>query len=93
MAKVHVKKGDEVVVIAGSEIGKRGKILEIKTKRGRAIVEGLKMIKRHTKKSQKHPQSTIIEREGLIHLSNLMLASRYDERAGAAQPESTPAKS
>ena len=87
MAKVHVKKGDEVVVIAGSEIGKRGKILEIKTKRGRAIVEGLKMIKRHTKKSQKHPQSTIIEREGLIHLSNLMLASRYDERNGGAQPE------
>ena len=93
MGKAHVKKGDEVVVIAGSELGKRGKILEIKTKRGRAIVEGLKMIKRHTKKNQNNPQSSIIEREGMIHLSNLMLASRYDERRGAAQPESTPAKS
>jgi large subunit ribosomal protein L24 len=93
MGKAHVKKGDEVVVIAGSEIGKRGKILEIKTKRGRAIVEGLKMIKRHTKKNQSNPQSSIVEREGMIHLSNLMLASKYDERTGAAQPESTATES
>ena len=84
-SRAHVKKGDEVVVIAGSEIGKRGKILEIKTKRGRAIVEGLKMIKRHTKKNQSQPQGAIIEREGLIHLSNLMLAAKYDERRGGAE--------
>ena len=84
MPKAHVKKGDEVVVIAGSEIGKRGKILEVKRKHGRAIVEGLKMIKRHTKKNQSQPQGAIIEREGTIHLSNLMLASKFDERAGAA---------
>jgi len=89
MSKAHVKKGDEVVVIAGSEIGKRGKILEIKTKRGRAIVEGLKMIKRHTKKNQRQPQGAIIEREGMIHLSNLMLASKYDERHGAQPAEQT----
>ena len=82
MAKFHVKKGDVVVVIAGSELGKRGKILEIKSKKGRAIVEGLKMIKRHTRKNQRNPQGAIIEREGLIHISNLMLASRFDERAG-----------
>jgi large subunit ribosomal protein L24 len=87
MAKAHVKKGDEVVVITGSESGKRGKILEIKTKHGRAIVEGLKMIKRHTKKGGRQEQSAIIEREGTIHLSNLMLASRYDESHG------TPAES
>ena len=87
MAKSHVKKGDEVVVIAGSEIGKRGKILEIKTKRGRALVEGLKMIKRHTKRNQRQEQSAIVEREGLIHLSNLMLASRYDERYGGKSQE------
>jgi large subunit ribosomal protein L24 len=93
MGKAHVKKGDEVVVIAGSELGKRGKILEIRNKRGRALVEGLKMIKRHTKKGNRQEQSAIIEREGLIHLSNLMLASKYDARAGAAQPDSTPAKS
>ena len=85
MAKAHVKKGDEVVVIAGSEIGKRGKILEIKTKRGRAIVEGLKMIKRHTKKSQQHPNGAIVEREGTIHISNLM---KSEATAQPAQAES-----
>jgi len=90
MAKSHVKKGDEVVVIAGSELGKRGKILEVKAKHGRAIVEGLKMIKRHTRKGGRQEQGAIIEREGTIHLSNLMLASRYDERAGA--PASTEAE-
>ena len=87
MPKTHVKKGDEVVVIAGSELGQRGKVLEIKTKRGRAIVEGLKMIKRHTKKNQSQPNGAIIEREGTIHLSNLMLASRYDERRGGSTTE------
>lgn len=92
MAKAHVKKGDEVVVLAGSEIGKRGKILEIKNKKGRAIVEGLKMIKRHTKKSQRNEQGSIVEREGLIHLSNLMLASKFDERVGA-QPEAASKES
>ena len=80
MRRFHVKKDDEVVVIAGSELGKRGKILEIKPKLGRAIVEGLKIIKRHTKKNQQNQQSSIVEKEGSIHLSNLMLASIYDER-------------
>ncbi len=93
MGKAHVKKGDEVVVIAGSELGKRGKILEIKNKRGRAIVEGLKMIKRHTKKNQRQPQGAIIEREGMIHLSNLMLASTYDKRHGGAETPATPTQS
>jgi large subunit ribosomal protein L24 len=90
LRKFHVKKGDEVVVIAGSELGQRGKILEIKSKRGRAVVEGLKIIKRHTKKNQKNPQGAIIEREGTIHLSNLMLASRYDD--GAPAPAAAPAQ-
>jgi large subunit ribosomal protein L24 len=83
MATFHVKKGEEVVVIAGSQIGGRGKILSINTKKGRALVEGLKMIKRHTKKSQQNQQGAIIEREGSIHISNLMAAAKYDERHGA----------
>jgi len=81
MAKAHVKKGDEVVVIAGSELGKRGKILEILTKKNRVVVEGLKMIKRHTKKSQQHPQGSIVEREGSIHMSNVVPAARVDAKA------------
>ncbi|MGP8200155.1 MAG: 50S ribosomal protein L24 [Limisphaerales bacterium] len=87
MATAHIKKGDEVVVIAGSELGGRGKILLINKKKQRALVEGLKMIKRHTRKNDKRPQGGIVEREGTIHISNLMLASKYDgKRGGAAAP-------
>ena len=86
MRKAHVKKGDEVVVIAGSEKGRRGKILEVKMKNQRLVIEGLKMIKRHTKKNQANPQGAIIEREGSIHISNVMLAARFDERRGAPAP-------
>jgi large subunit ribosomal protein L24 len=78
MQKFHVKRGDQVVVLAGSQKGKSGKILEVLPAKGRARVEGLAMIKRHLKKSQEHPQGTIAEREGSIHLSNLMLQSNFD---------------
>jgi large subunit ribosomal protein L24 len=89
MPKTHVKKGEEVVVIAGSEKGRRGKILFVNTKKQRVLVEGLKMIKRHTRKNQRNPQGAIIEREGSIHISNLMLATRYDERMGTHAPAET----
>ena len=94
MSKAHVKKGDEVVVIAGSELGGRGKILQVYVKRQRVLIEGLKMIKRHTRKSQQHPKGAIVEREGTIHISNVVLASRHDARVGAhrqpASPEAAP---
>jgi large subunit ribosomal protein L24 len=83
MRQFHVKKDDEVVVIAGRGLGQRGKILRISGKKGRAVVEGLHMIKRHTKKNQAHPQGAIVEREGTVHLSNLMLAEKYDARRAA----------
>ncbi len=81
MQKFHVKKGEEVVVIAGTEKGKRGKIIEVITKKGRVIVEGAKMIKRHLRKSQQHPNGAIVEREGTIHISNVMKVADYDARA------------
>jgi large subunit ribosomal protein L24 len=90
MHRFHVRKGDEVVVIAGAEKGKRGKIIEMVTRKQRAIVEGIALIKRHTRKSQQHPQGAIVEREGTVHVSNLMKAEKFDARAakrGAAQPE------
>jgi large subunit ribosomal protein L24 len=89
MRHSHVKKGDEVVVIAGAEIRKRGKILMVSPKKQRALVEGLAMIKRHTRKSQQNPQGRIIEREGTIHISNLMRAEEYDRRAARASQETT----
>jgi len=79
--KCHVKKGDEVVVLAGKEKGKRGKIIAVSPKKQRVIVEGLQLIKRHTRKSQDHPQGAIVEREGTIHLSNVRKAELV------AQPE------
>jgi large subunit ribosomal protein L24 len=87
--RFHVKKGDEVVILAGSEKGKRGKIIEIIAKQDRVIVEGAKMIKRHTKRTQQNPQGKIVEREGKIHISNVMKAEDFDARAakrGGAQP-------
>ena len=76
-----MRKGDEVVVIAGTERGKRGKVITILCGKQRLIVEGVKMIKRHQRKSQQHPQGAIVEREGSIHISNVMLAEKFDARA------------
>ncbi len=87
--KFHVKRGDQVVVIAGSQKGKSGKILEVLAAKQRARVEGLGMIKRHVKKSQEHPQGAIVEREGSIHLSNLMLQSTFD---ASKRKKAAPAK-
>jgi large subunit ribosomal protein L24 len=81
MQRFHVKKGDEVVVIAGADKGKRGRVISILTKKNRLIVEGAHMIKRHTRKSQQNPQGAIVEREGSIHISNVMKAERFDARA------------
>jgi large subunit ribosomal protein L24 len=78
MQKFHVKRGDAVVVISGSQKGKSGKVLEILPAKQRARVEGVGLIKRHLKKSQEHPQGTIAEREGSIHISNLMLQASFD---------------
>ena len=78
----HVKKGDEVVVVAGSNKGKRGKIIAVVRKKNRVLVEGVNLIKRHTRKSQQHPQGAIVEREGTVHISNVMKADRFDARAG-----------
>ena len=76
--KFHVKRNDMVVVIAGSNKGKSGKLLEILAAKSRARVEGVAMIKRHLKKSEKHPQGTISELEGSVHISNPMLQSVFD---------------
>ena len=78
MQRFHVKRGDLVVVISGSHRSKEGKILEILPAKSRARIEGVAMVKRHTKKSQEHPQGAIVEREGSVHISNLMLKSVYD---------------
>ena len=74
MSKFHVKKGDHVTVISGKEKGKSGKIIHVMTDKSRVVVEGLQMVKKHTKKSQQNPNGAIVEREGSIHISNVKKA-------------------
>ena len=89
MQRFHVKKGDEVVVIAGADKGKRGRLISVLPKKQRVIVEGARMIKKHMRKSQQNPQGAIVQREGTIHISNVMKAELFDARAakhGTAKP-------
>ncbi len=78
--KTHVKKGDSVVVISGNHRGKNGKVLQVLVKKDQVLVEGVRIIKKHAKKSQDRPQGGIIEREGPIHISNVKLVEKAPER-------------
>ena len=80
--KFHVKKGDEVVVISGAERGKRGRIRQILPAKQRVIVEGLQQVKIHKKRSQDLPNGAIVEQDGNIHVSNLMLVEKYEKKHG-----------
>ncbi len=71
--KFHIKKGDFVKVISGESRGQEGKVLEVVFKKERAIVEGVNMIKKHTKPNSANPDGGIVEQEAAIHISNLML--------------------
>ncbi len=86
MKSFHVKKNDDVVVIAGAFKGKRGRVIAVDAKKERVIVEGVHMIKKHMRKSQQYPQGQIVEREGSIHISNVMKGEKHDARAAAAAP-------
>lgn len=70
--KIHIKKGDMVKVVTGSYKGKEGRVIEVVRDTNRALVEGVNMIKRHTKPNAQYPDGGIINKEAPIHLSNLM---------------------
>jgi large subunit ribosomal protein L24 len=80
MQRFHVKKNDEIVVIAGADKGKRGRVIAVAGKKQRVIIEGVHMIKRHMRKSQQYPNGQIVEREGTLHISNVMKAADFDAR-------------
>lgn len=71
--KLHIKKGDTVVVISGNSKGQEGKVLDVVREKDRAIVEGVNMVSKHTKPNAKSPQGGIIKQEATIHISNLMV--------------------
>lgn len=71
--RMKIKKNDTVMVIAGNDRGKTGKVLKVFPKESRIIVEGINIRKRHTKPTQKNPQGGILEKEAPIHISNVMI--------------------
>jgi large subunit ribosomal protein L24 len=70
--KLHIKKGDTVMVIAGNAKNKTGKVIKVLVEKQRVVVEGLNMVKKHMKPTAESPQGGIIEKEGSIHISNVM---------------------
>ncbi len=81
MSKLHIKKGDTVIVNRGEDKGKTGKVLQVLVKEQRAIVEGINVVSKHTKPNAKNPQGGILEKEAPIHVSNLNL---IDPKSGKA---------
>ena len=75
-AKTHVRKGDTVEVISGNHKGSTGTILQVFPEKNQVLVEGVRMIKKHAKRTQDRPDGGIIEREGPIHISNVKLVSK-----------------
>jgi large subunit ribosomal protein L24 len=74
--KFHVKKGDQVEVICGNFRGSTGKVLAVLPNKHRVLIEGVRLIKKHLRKSQDNPTGKIAEREGPIHISNVKLIER-----------------
>jgi large subunit ribosomal protein L24 len=79
--KLHVRKGDNVEVISGNFKGSTGKVLEVIARKQRVLIEGVRIIKRHMKKSQDNPQGKIAEREGPIHISNVKVLEHGERTA------------
>lgn len=73
MNKLNIKKGDNVIVLAGDDRGKTGRVLSVQIEKQRAIVEGVNIVSKSTKPSAKHPQGGIVKIEAPIHVSNLAL--------------------
>jgi large subunit ribosomal protein L24 len=82
--RFHVKKGDNVEVISGNFRGSSGKVLEVVAQKQRVLVEGVRIIKKHLRKSQDNPNGKIAEREGGIHISNVRLIE--DEKKAEKKP-------
>jgi large subunit ribosomal protein L24 len=90
--KYHVKKGDQVEVISGNFRGSSGRILAVFSGKQRVVVEGVRIIKKHLRKSQDNPSGKIAEREGPIHISNVKLIEREKKTEKKAAKKSKKEK-
>ena len=73
MAKFHIKRDDQVIVLAGSDKGKSGKVLKVLVDKGRVLVDGINLVSKSTKPSAANPQGGIVKKEAPIHISNVSL--------------------
>ena len=92
-SNLHIKKGDQVVVISGESKGEKGKVVSVDRNTQRAIVEGINMVSRHAKPSAKNPDGGIIKKEAPLHVSKLMLIEGTKDagkKASAAKAEKAP---
>ena len=90
--KFHVKKGDQVEVISGNARGSQGKILAVIPSKQRVLIEGVRIIKKHLRKSQDNPGGKIAEREGPIHISNVKVIEREKKAEKKPAKEKKPKK-
>jgi len=90
--KCHVKKGGQVEIISGNFRGSSGKILAVYSRKQRVLVEGVRIIKKHLRKSQDNPSGKIAEREGPIHISNVKLIEREKKSERKSAKEKKPKK-
>jgi large subunit ribosomal protein L24 len=90
--KHHVRKGDQVEVIAGNFRGSSGKVLAVFPGKQRVLVEGVRIIKKHLRKSQDNPSGKIAEREGPIHISNVKLIERESKASKSAESKAKKTK-
>ena len=81
MSKLHIKKGDTVIVNAGDDRGKQGRVVRVLVSKNKAVVEGVNVVSKSTKPRAKHPQGGIVKMEAPIHVSNLSL---IDPKSGKA---------
>ena len=79
--KLHIKKGDMVIVNAGDDKGKKGRVLEVIREKMRAVVEGVNIMSKHTRPNSKQPQGGIVKKEAPVHISNLMPVCPETEKA------------
>ena len=84
-AKFHVKRGDTVQVISGNHRGSSGKILQVLPEKAQVIIEGVRLIKKHQRKTQNNPNGAIIEREGPVHISNVKIVERANSEEEKAK--------
>ncbi|MET0252950.1 MAG: 50S ribosomal protein L24 [Terrimicrobiaceae bacterium] len=84
-AKFHVKRGDTVQVISGNHRGSSGRILQVLPEKAQVIIEGVRLIKKHQRKTQDNPNGAIVEREGPIHVSNVKIVERANSEKDKAK--------